>query len=126
MLCAVYVFLQVFEWSKSNIQMAMAVVVSQSCGMWFIRKSFQSAIIFEARRGYRSALGRKMRFSNFLPSRVSKLCSRSKFDSTGKMFGEELLVPAWSKSRKTVKYVYIHGSGVNCWICIISFKLHDP
>ncbi|KAK1577879.1 hypothetical protein Q3G72_025617 [Acer saccharum] len=94
----------VFEWSKSNIliQMAMAVVVSQSCGMWFIRKSFQSAIIFEARRGYRSALGRKMRFSNFLPSRVSKLCSRSKFDSTGKMFGEELLVPARSKSRKMV------------------------
>ncbi|KAI9170378.1 hypothetical protein LWI28_027048 [Acer negundo] len=90
--------------------MAMAVVVSQSWGMWFIRKSFQSAIIFEARRGYRSALGRKMRFSNCLPSRESKLCSRSKFDSTGKMFGEELLVPALSKSRKTVSVLMRYDS----------------
>ncbi|KAK2635364.1 hypothetical protein Ddye_030156 [Dipteronia dyeriana] len=90
--------------------MAMAVVVSQSCGMWFIRKSFQSAIIFEARRGYQSALGRKMRFSNFLPSRVSKLCSRLKFDSTGKMFGKELLVPARSKSRKTVSVLMRYDS----------------
>ncbi|KAM2329998.1 hypothetical protein ACFX1X_020888 [Malus domestica] len=44
----------------------------------FSGNGLRSAIAFEAEKGYRNALGRKMRFSNFLFSTVSRLCSRSK------------------------------------------------
>ncbi|ONI31679.1 hypothetical protein PRUPE_1G325100 [Prunus persica] len=55
--------------------MAVAVSVVQSC---FSGNGLRSAIAFEAEKGYRNALGRKMRFSNFVFSKISKLCFRSK------------------------------------------------
>lgn len=66
--------------------MALTVSVVQSCSMCFSEKCLRSAIIFEAERGYRNALGRKMRFNYFLSSKVIKLCSRSKHK-----FAENLL-----------------------------------
>ncbi|KAM5567041.1 ATP-dependent DNA helicase [Rosa sericea] len=54
--------------------MALAV----SAGMCFGGNGLRSAIAFEAEKGYRNALGSKMRFSTFLLSKVLKLCSRSK------------------------------------------------
>ncbi|BFG17200.1 hypothetical protein CerSpe_034740 [Prunus speciosa] len=55
--------------------MAVAVSVVQSC---FSGNGLRSAIAFEAEKGYRNALGRKMRFSNFVFSKISKLYFRSK------------------------------------------------
>lgn len=58
--------------------MALAVSAVQSCSMCFGGNGLRSAIAFEAEKGYRNALGSKMRFSNFLLSKILKLCSRSK------------------------------------------------
>ncbi|KAJ4709762.1 ATP-dependent DNA helicase RecG [Melia azedarach] len=58
--------------------MALTVAAAQLCGMCFGGKQLRSAMIFEAERGYSNVLGKNMRFSNFLLSRISKICSRSK------------------------------------------------
>ncbi|XP_028089967.1 ATP-dependent DNA helicase homolog RECG, chloroplastic [Camellia sinensis] len=58
--------------------MALAVSVVQSCGTCFGEKCLRSVITFEAEKGYMNVLCNKMRFKNFLFSRVSKLCSQSK------------------------------------------------
>ncbi|KAJ9708397.1 hypothetical protein PVL29_000441 [Vitis rotundifolia] len=51
-------------------------------------KPLRIAIAFEAERGYQNALGRKMRFSNFLLSKIAKLCSRSKHKFPEKLLDE--------------------------------------
>ncbi|CBI26906.3 unnamed protein product, partial [Vitis vinifera] len=68
--------------------MALAVSVVRSCGMCCSEKPLRIAIAFEAERGYQNALGRKMRFSNFLLSKISKLCSRSKHKFPEKLLDE--------------------------------------
>ncbi|XP_024024852.1 ATP-dependent DNA helicase homolog RECG, chloroplastic isoform X1 [Morus notabilis] len=68
--------------------MAPAVFVMQSCGMCFSMKRMRSAIIFEAQRGYWSALGRNMRFNYFLYSKYSKICYRSKHKLVEKLVEE--------------------------------------
>ncbi|XP_068332408.1 ATP-dependent DNA helicase homolog RECG, chloroplastic-like [Pyrus communis] len=55
--------------------MAPTVSAVQPC---FSGNGLRSAIAFKAEKGYRNALGRKMRFSNFLFSTVSRLCFRPK------------------------------------------------
>lgn len=76
--------------------MALTVSIVQSCSS-FSEKCLRSAIIFEAERGYTNALGRKMRFNNFLFSKVSKLCSRSKHK-----FSESLLKEVGSYERASI------------------------
>ncbi|KAA8529060.1 hypothetical protein F0562_033452 [Nyssa sinensis] len=56
--------------------------------MCFSEKCLRSAIAFEAERGYRNALGRKMRFNNVLFSKISKLCSWSKHKYAKKLLEE--------------------------------------
>ncbi|XP_039065426.1 ATP-dependent DNA helicase homolog RECG, chloroplastic-like isoform X3 [Hibiscus syriacus] len=68
--------------------MALTVSIVLSCSMCFTGKSLRSAIVFEAERGYRNALGRKMRFNNFLFNKVSKICSRSKHKFPEKLLEE--------------------------------------
>ncbi|KAK7845403.1 atp-dependent dna helicase like protein recg [Quercus suber] len=51
-------------------------------------KGLRSAIVFEAERGYRNALGRKMRFNKFVLSKISKLCSRQKHELAGHLLAE--------------------------------------
>ncbi|KAF3432192.1 hypothetical protein FNV43_RR26931 [Rhamnella rubrinervis] len=68
--------------------MALAISAVKSCGMCFSGKRLRTAIAFEAQEGYRNALGREMRFSNFLFSRISKTCSRSKHEFMGKLLEE--------------------------------------
>ncbi|XVF02841.1 hypothetical protein REPUB_Repub04eG0209200 [Reevesia pubescens] len=63
------------------------------CSIFFIHSCFsgqglRSAIVCEAERGYRNALGRKMRFNNFLLDKVSKICSRSKHNFPEKLLEE--------------------------------------
>uniref|UniRef100_A0A5B7BBQ5 DNA 3'-5' helicase n=1 Tax=Davidia involucrata TaxID=16924 RepID=A0A5B7BBQ5_DAVIN len=77
--------------------MALTISVVQSCSMCFSEKCLRSAIAFEAERGFRNALGRKMRFNNFLFSKISKLCSRSKHK-----FAEKLLEEADSYKTATI------------------------
>ncbi|XP_074328704.1 ATP-dependent DNA helicase homolog RECG1, chloroplastic/mitochondrial isoform X1 [Apium graveolens] len=77
--------------------MALTVSVVQSCSVSFSEKCLRSAIIFEAERGYTNVLGRKMRFNNFLFSKVSKLCSRSKHK-----FAESLLKEVGSYERASI------------------------
>ncbi|TYI93961.1 hypothetical protein E1A91_D02G171300v1 [Gossypium mustelinum] len=68
----------------------MALTVSNvlSCTMCFTGKGLRSAIVFEAERGYRNALGRKMRFHNYLFNKVSKIYSRSKHKFPEKLLEE--------------------------------------
>ncbi|EXB89386.1 hypothetical protein L484_017352 [Morus notabilis] len=54
----------------------------------FSMKRMRSAIIFEAQRGYWSALGRNMRFNYFLYSKYSKICYRSKHKLVEKLVEE--------------------------------------
>ncbi|EOY00965.1 DEAD/DEAH box RNA helicase family protein isoform 1 [Theobroma cacao] len=68
--------------------MALTVSIVHSCGMCFSGQGLRSAIVFEAERGYRNALGRKMRFNNFLLDKVSKICSRSKHKFPEKLLEE--------------------------------------
>ncbi|KAL6969940.1 DNA helicase [Sarracenia purpurea var. burkii] len=56
--------------------------------MCFSEKCLRKVIIFEAERGYRNALCNEMRFKNFLFSRVSKLCFRSKHKISEKLLEE--------------------------------------
>ncbi|GAV76149.1 DEAD domain-containing protein/Helicase_C domain-containing protein [Cephalotus follicularis] len=60
--------------------MALTVSAVQSCGVYIAGKRLRGAIIFEAERGYRNALGRTMR--------ISKICSRSKHKFTEKLLEE--------------------------------------
>ncbi|KAK8526259.1 hypothetical protein V6N12_020737 [Hibiscus sabdariffa] len=68
--------------------MALTVSMVLSCSMCFTGQSLRSAIVFEAERGYRNALGRKMRFNNFLFDKVSKICFRSKHKFPEKLLEE--------------------------------------
>ncbi|PPD79120.1 hypothetical protein GOBAR_DD23952 [Gossypium barbadense] len=54
----------------------------------FTGKGLRSAIVFEAERGYRNALGRKMRFHNYLFNKVSKIYSWSKHKFPEKLLEE--------------------------------------
>ncbi|KAG2709566.1 hypothetical protein I3760_05G245800 [Carya illinoinensis] len=58
--------------------MALTIPIVQSCGLCFCGKRLRAAIVFEVERGYRNALGRKMRFNKSLISKISKVCSRPK------------------------------------------------
>ncbi|KAL5553409.1 hypothetical protein UlMin_040810 [Ulmus minor] len=68
--------------------MAMAISIVRPCSMCFGGKQLRSAIVFEVERGYQNALGRNMRFSKFLFSNISKICSRSKHKLTEKLLEE--------------------------------------
>ncbi|KAJ4974770.1 hypothetical protein NE237_007944 [Protea cynaroides] len=61
--------------------MALTTLNVRSCGMCSNVTHLKSEISFKAEQGYRNASGRKMRFSNFLCSKYSKLSSqlRNKF-----------------------------------------------
>ncbi|XP_044490812.1 ATP-dependent DNA helicase homolog RECG, chloroplastic isoform X3 [Mangifera indica] len=77
--------------------MALVIAVTQSCGLCFSTKQLRSAIIFQAKRGYRNVLGRNMRFSNFLLSKVSRICYRSKHK-----YAEKLMVEVVSYDSKSL------------------------
>ncbi|XP_010274668.1 PREDICTED: ATP-dependent DNA helicase homolog RECG, chloroplastic [Nelumbo nucifera] len=72
--------------------MASMASVVPSCSLvycqCFNEKHLRGAISFEAQQGYRNAFGRKMRFSNFLYSKLSKLCSRSNHKFAQKLLEE--------------------------------------
>ncbi|XP_031268917.1 ATP-dependent DNA helicase homolog RECG, chloroplastic isoform X2 [Pistacia vera] len=68
--------------------MALAIAVTQSCGLCLSRKQLRSVVVFEAKRGYRNVFGRNMRFSNFLVSKVSRICYRSKHKHAEKLLVE--------------------------------------
>ncbi|XP_022776392.1 ATP-dependent DNA helicase homolog RECG, chloroplastic isoform X2 [Durio zibethinus] len=72
----------------SLFHMAQTFSIAHSCGMCFSGQGLRSAIVFEAERGYRNALGRKMRFNNFLLDKVSKICFRSKHTFPEKLLEE--------------------------------------
>ncbi|XP_059649570.1 ATP-dependent DNA helicase homolog RECG, chloroplastic isoform X2 [Cornus florida] len=59
--------------------------VHRSIHKCFSDECLRNGITFEAERGYRNALGRKMRFNNFIFSKISKICSRSKHKFAGKL-----------------------------------------
>ncbi|OVA01765.1 Helicase [Macleaya cordata] len=54
----------------------------------FNEKNLKSAISFEAERGYRNAVGRNMRFNNFLRLKLTKLCSQSNHKVAQKLLEE--------------------------------------
>ncbi|KAL0000198.1 hypothetical protein SO802_019800 [Lithocarpus litseifolius] len=68
--------------------MVLTLSFVQSCGLCYYGKGLRSAIVFEAERGYRNALGRKMRFNKFVLSKISKLCSRQKHELAGHLLAE--------------------------------------
>ncbi|XP_030949876.1 ATP-dependent DNA helicase homolog RECG, chloroplastic isoform X1 [Quercus lobata] len=68
--------------------MVLTLSIVQSCGLCYYGKGLRSAIVFEAERGYRNALGRKMRFNKFVLSKISKLCSRQKHELAGHLLAE--------------------------------------
>ncbi|KAL4612553.1 hypothetical protein ACB092_08G208600 [Castanea dentata] len=68
--------------------MVLTLSIVQSCGLCYYGKGLRSAIVFEAERGYRNALGRKMRFNKFFLSKISKLCSRQKHELAGHLLAE--------------------------------------
>lgn len=82
--------------------MALTVSVVQSCGMCFCGKRLRGAIVFEAERGYQTALSRKMRFNKSLLSKASKLGSRSKHELAGKLLKEIASISGRSKILKKV------------------------
>ncbi|XP_043693969.1 ATP-dependent DNA helicase homolog RECG, chloroplastic isoform X1 [Telopea speciosissima] len=65
--------------------MALATSNLRPCSMCFNGPHLKSAISFEAEQGYKNAYGRKMSFSNFLYSMLSKLRSRSRIKFTKKL-----------------------------------------
>lgn len=90
--------------------MALTLSIVQSCGMCYYGKGLRSAIFFEAERGYRNALGRKMRFNKFILSKISKLCSRQKHELAGKWWMEIVTIPASSKILEKVSAVMDYDS----------------
>lgn len=68
--------------------MVLTLSIVQSCGLCYYGKGLRSAIFFEAERGYRNVLGRKMRFNKFVLSKISKLCSRQKHELAGHLLVE--------------------------------------
>ncbi|KAK3004993.1 hypothetical protein RJ639_018087 [Escallonia herrerae] len=60
----------------------------EELGACLTDKCVRSVVLFEARRGCRNAWGRNMRFNNFLISKLSKLCFRSKHKSAQKLLEE--------------------------------------
>ncbi|KAF3967368.1 hypothetical protein CMV_008633 [Castanea mollissima] len=74
--------------------MVLTLSIVQSCGLCYYGKGLRSTIVFEAERGYRNALGRKMRFNKFFLSKISKLCSRQKHELAGHLLAELARVSA--------------------------------
>ncbi|GLT31294.1 hypothetical protein SLA2020_060400 [Shorea laevis] len=81
--------------------MALTISFVQSCGMCFGGKGLGNAIVLEGERRYRNVLGRKMRFNNFLLSKVSKICSRSKHTLTKKLLEEVRMYDTASASDRS-------------------------
>ncbi|XP_062111094.1 ATP-dependent DNA helicase homolog RECG, chloroplastic isoform X2 [Humulus lupulus] len=68
--------------------MALVVFFMHPCGMCFSVKQLRGAILSETKRGYLNALGRNMRFSNFLFSKLSKTYSSSRHKLAEKVLDE--------------------------------------
>ncbi|XP_044490924.1 uncharacterized protein LOC123214964 [Mangifera indica] len=77
--------------------MALAIALTQSCVLCFSTRQLRSAIIFQAKRGCRNVLGREMRFTNFLVSKVSRICYPSKH-----IYAEKTLVQVDSYDSKSL------------------------
>ncbi|KAI3948408.1 hypothetical protein MKW92_004375 [Papaver armeniacum] len=67
--------------------MALTTSVVRCCS-YFNEKNFKSAKSFEAERGYTNAVGRNMRISSIVRSKLSKLCSRSNNEGAQKLLQE--------------------------------------
>ncbi|XP_028065382.1 ATP-dependent DNA helicase homolog RECG, chloroplastic-like [Camellia sinensis] len=96
--------------------MALAVSVVQSCGTCFGEKCLRSVITFEAEKGYMNVLCNKMRFKNFLFSRVSKLCSQSKHKIAERLLEE---VERYEAASVTDRSKLLNK------VCKLVFMLHD-
>ncbi|XP_038707540.1 ATP-dependent DNA helicase homolog RECG, chloroplastic isoform X2 [Tripterygium wilfordii] len=68
--------------------MALTLSVVQSCGACFGGKRVRSDIVFKVEIGYWNSLGTKMRFNNFLLSKVSKIHYRAKHKYAEKLLQE--------------------------------------
>ncbi|KAF4364599.1 hypothetical protein F8388_015290 [Cannabis sativa] len=68
--------------------MALVVFLMYPCGMCFSVRQLRGAVLSETKRGYLNALGRNMRFSNFLFSKLSRSYSRSRHKLAEKVLDE--------------------------------------